>query len=552
MSSLKKKGLKIWRSSAELEDSPEFRERMEREFPEPLEAFPPNSPERRRFLQVMGASLSLAGLTGCRWHEDKLLPLTRRPEDYTPGTTRRFATSMELGGVAVGLHATSYEGRPIKIDGNPLHPESLGACGVYQQASVLELYDPDRSQYALFRQEGKAQPTTVDKFSEFAKQHFSRLRSMRGVGLRILSERSSSPTLEMLRKRLLAAAPEAKWVSFEPVSSDGPRQGSVLAFGKPHRTHYDFNAADVIVALDADLLSPTFPANLRHAKEISKRRVAEGEMNRIYAIESSYSLLGGMADHRLPLRSELIKAVAAALDSDVSAKASPLPELGAAQSKPNAQFLGDPGVSKFLAAVVKDLLGAVGRSVVVAGPQQPASVHALAHRLNAILGNVGRTVFYSEDPLASESSDAESLSALTAELEANQVDTLLILGGNPAYSAPADVNFAAALGKAKTSIHLSLYQDETTELATWHLPAAHYLESWGDARAWDGTVSLVQPLIAPLYGGLSAIELVAMVLGDGAKALELVRRAHQDRLGSEKSFRKAIHDGVISGSAFAR
>ena len=549
MSSLKKKSLRIWRSSADLEKSPEFLEQVAREFPTPLEVLPPNSPDRRRFMQVMGASLGLAGLSGCRWKEDKILPLTRRPEDYVPGTTRRFATAMELSGVGVALHATSYEGRPIKVDGNLAHPESLGACGVYQQASVLGLYDPDRSDSAVLREGGKNQKLSLAEAVTQLKPRLARLRGARGAGLRILSEKSSSPSLEELRRRLATIAPEAKWYSYDPVAAEGPRAGSVLAFGKPHRTHYDFKAADVIVSLDADILAPTFPAFLRHGKEISKRRTAEEQMSRIYAIESQVSMLGALADHRLPLRAELIKAVAAALDAEVSAKGNPLPELGAAQPKPNAAALAEAGVAKFLAAVAKDLLSAVGRSVVVAGQQQPAEVHALAHRLNAVLGNVGRTVFYTEDPLAAETSDVEALTALVGELDSGAVDTLLILGGNPVYDAPADVNFAAALAKAKTSVHLSLYDDETSEKAGWHLPASHYLESWGDVRTWDGSVTIVQPLIDPLYGTLSALELTMLAVGEEGDALTLVQKT--SKLG-EKPFRKALNDGFVAGSAFTR
>jgi molybdopterin-containing oxidoreductase family iron-sulfur binding subunit len=547
MSSLKK--LRIWRSTEELENSPEFLERVQREFPTPLETLPPNSPERRRFMQIMGASLGLAGLSGCRWHEDKLLPLTRRPEGTIPGTTRRFATAMELNGVGVGLHATSFEGRPIKIDGNPVHPESLGGSGAYHQASVLELYDPDRSDVARRRAGGgKPSDTTVKAFVEFAKPEFKRLIDAKGAGLRVLATRSSSPTLDSLKAKLAELAPEAKWVTYEPTASDGARAGSVLAFGKPHRTLYDFTGADVVLTLDADVASDDFPGGLVHARSLAKRRDAESEMNRVYAVESHYSQVGAFADHRLALRAELVKAFAAALDAEVGAKAQ-LPDAGTI-AKPSAQFLGDAKVQKFLSVVAKDLLSAVGKSVVVAGQDQPAEVHAIAHRLNAMLGNVGRTVFYVEDPQAGETSDVEALAALTAELAAGKVDTLLILGGNPVYTAPPDVGFAEALSKAKTSVHLSLYDDETSARTSWHVPAAHYLESWGDTRAWDGTISIIQPLIAPLHGGLSAIEVVALLVGEPGKPLELVQRTL--KLGSDKAFRKAVHDGVVASTAYPR
>jgi MoCo/4Fe-4S cofactor protein with predicted Tat translocation signal len=542
-----------WRSMAELDQTPEFREAVEREFQEPLEQLPPNSPGRRRFMQVMGASFSLAGLAGCRWQEDKIVPMTRRPEGVIPGTTTRYATAMELNGVATGLHATSYDGRPIKVDGNPLHPESLGAAGVYHQASVLGVYDPDRSDAVTQKASGKRELATFAAFDKAAKEELKKLRANRGEGLRVLSERSSSPTLAALKDRWLAAFPLSKWVVYEPLSNNGRPAGTALAFGKPHRVHYSFAEAQVVLSLDADFVSAAFPAGLANARALSKKRVpTEGEMNRLYVIESAFSSSGAVADHRLALRSEQIKAVAAFLDAEISGQAKALPEQGPAQPKPAAEFLNDAKVAKFLGAVAKDLLANVGKSVVVAGLHQPAEVHALVERLNVLLGNVGRTVFYTEDAPESVVSDAESLKALTEEVAAGRVQTLFVLGGNPAYDAPSDVAFGAALDKVPFSVRLGLYEDETSQVSTWHLPAAHYLESWGDARAYDGTVSVVQPLIAPIFGGRTALELLARLLGEEPKGLELVRAQHKGALGDDRRFRKAIHDGVLDGSAFER
>ena len=539
-----------WKSLAELEQSPEFREFAAREFSAPLEHEPPDSPGRRRFMQIMGASLSLAGLDACRWREDHLLPLSRRPEGTIPGSSRYFATAMELNGSAVGLYASSYDGRPIKIEGNPAHPDSLGAASAYHQATVLGLYDPDRSDSVISRSGGARKASSWDEFGKASSELLSALRSNGGAGLRILSERSSSPTLADEKRKLLAAFPQAKWVTFEPIAYDGPRAGSVLAFGKAYRTHYAFEAAQVVVTLDADVVHPTFPAGLANARGLTKGRVPDaGEMNRVYAIESGVTLTGGVADHRLALRSSAIKAVAAFLDAEISAKANPLPELGAAQAKPAAEFLKDAKVAKFLDAVTADLLAHVGRSVVIAGQHQPAVVHALVHRLNALLGNVGRTVFYTDDASAEAESDVASLKALTDELNGGKVDTLVILGGNPVFTAPADLAFGDALAKAKNSIHLSLYEDETSERSSWHLPAAHYLESWGDALSWNGTLSIVQPLIAPLHGGKSALEIVAQLAGNAMPdALALVRARHPE-LSAEHVWRGALSNGVIDGSA---
>src|SRR6187402_3411655 len=259
-----------WKSLAELEQSPEFLELAAREFAEPLDQEPPNSPGRRRFMQVMGASMSLAGLDACRWREDKILPLSRRPEGTIPGSSRYFATAMEINGNAVGLYASSYDGRPIKIEGNPAHPDSLGAAGAYHQASVLGLYDPDRSTGVV---SGAGAARKESSWSEFGKalgELSGALRTSGGAGLRVLAERSSSPSLAEQKRKLLAAFPQAKWVTFEPTASDGPRAGSVLAFGKAYRTHYAFDAARVVVTLDADPIHPTFPAGLANARALSK------------------------------------------------------------------------------------------------------------------------------------------------------------------------------------------------------------------------------------------------------------------------------------------
>jgi MoCo/4Fe-4S cofactor protein with predicted Tat translocation signal len=543
-----------WKSLAELEQSPEFLEFASREFAAPLEQEPPNSPGRRRFMQIMGASMSLAGLDACRWREDKILPLSRRPEGTIPGSSQYFATAMELNGSAVGLFAASYDGRPIKIEGNPAHPDSLGAASAYHQATVLGLYDPDRSEGVATRNGGARKSSSWAEFSKALTDILSAQRVAGGAGLRILAERSSSPTLAEQKLRLLAAYPSAKWVTFEPMAYDGSRAGSVLAFGKAYRSHYAFDAAKVVVTLDADVVHPTFPAGLANARALTKGRVPDGgEMNRVYAIESSVTLTGGISDHRLAVRSGLIKAVAAYFDALISTKANPLPELGAAQEKPAAEFLKDAKVAKFLDAAAADLLANIGRSVVVAGEHQPPEVHALVHRLNAMLGNVGRTVFYTEDASAEEQSDAASLKALTDELNGGKVDTLLILGGNPVFTAPADLAFGDALGKAKNSIHLSLYEDETSERCSWHLNAAHYLESWGDALSWNGTLSIVQPLIAPLYNGRSALEVVALFAGsDKPDALALVRMTHAFGMSSEHAWRRALSSGVLEGSGAPR
>jgi molybdopterin-containing oxidoreductase family iron-sulfur binding subunit len=542
---------RFWRSFAELNQSPEFRSLLEREFAAPPETLPADAPERRTFLKLMGASLGLAGV-GCRWKEDKILPLTRRPEGTIPGTTKRYATVMELDGVGVGLQVTSYDGRPIKVDGNPVHPESLGGANAMHQASILGLYDPDRSDRPMRRAGGTASPQTFEAFRTFAKEHFGKLERTKGFGLRVLSEPTSSPTLLALRAEFLQRFPAAKWTTYAPAAGDGARAGSAMAFGRAHRTILKPEAARVILTLDADLFAPTFPGHLSHSRTVAAGRKPDGDMNRIYSVECGYSLIGSFADHRIGLRTELVKAFAAALDAKVSALAKPLPELGTAQAVPQAAFLAEAKIQKFLDAVAKDLVKNTGKSLVVAGPSQPAAVHALAHRLNAVLGNVGSTLEYTEDPLAPQAAEGTTFKQLAEELAKDRVDTLLVIGGNPAYTAPGDSGFDTAIARAKTSIHLSLYDDETSQRCTWHVNAAHYLESWGDARAWDGTVSLQQPLIAPLWDGHSAIELLALILGKDMKAFELVKQTHAGLLPDADSLRRATHDGVVQRTAFPR
>ncbi|HEY6560848.1 MAG TPA: TAT-variant-translocated molybdopterin oxidoreductase [Polyangiaceae bacterium] len=556
MSSLNGNGNKpvYWKSVAELEQTPEFREFVEREFAEPLEAEPPNSPGRRRFMELMGASLAFAGVTGCRWKEDKLMPHSRRPEGYVPGEARHYATAMDLGGFGTGLMVRSYNGRPIKVEGNPQHPTSLGASNIFHQASVLELYDPDRSRSVARFASGKRTLSSWEEFRAALRPSLEALTGAAGKGLAILSEANSSPTLADLKKRLLEKLPQARWFEYEPVSRDNERAGGVLAFGKPHRAQLALEKAAVVLSLDADVISQIHPAGLSNARALISGRVPEkGTMNRVYAVESAASLTGVMADHRLALRSELIKAFVAALDAELSAQAKPAATLGAAQPKPKAAFLEDPAVQKFLSAVAKDLAANPGKGAVVVGAQQPAEVHALVHRINAVLGNAGETVSYVEDEDAERPAHLDALKALVADMNGGAVDTLILLGGNPVYSAPVDVPFTEALGKVKTSVHLALYEDETSQRSSWHVPVSHYLEAWGDVRAWDGTVSIVQPLIAPLHGTRSTIEALAELFGDTqTKGLNIVRRTHEGALKDERAWRKAVHDGVVANSAAAR
>ncbi len=529
MSQVKKP--KFWRSLAERESTDEFRAVAEREFFAKADEGP-TTPGRRRFLQLMGASLALSGC----WQEDRLLPHSKQPEGVIPGKPQAFATTMELGGVGVGLIATSYDGRPIKIEGNPEHPGSGGGSTTLQQAAILEMYDPDRSSGVARYSGGKRQGSTWAEFEAgFLKAA--------GAGLAVLSDGSSSPTLADLKRRLTGR--DVQWFDYAPINRDNERAGAKLALGQVVRTQLKLEQADVVVALDADLFG-LHPNSLAHSKAFASRRAPEaGQMSRLYSIESSFSSTGGAADHRLPLRSELIKAAVAYLDAAISPQVS---APGNAQGAPAAQFLSDAPTKKFLDTVVKDLVEHRGRCVLVAGANQPAQVHALVHRLNAILGNVGKTLVYTADVEPEAESYVAQLTKLVAAMDGGQVKSLLILGGNPAYDAPSDVGFAAALAKVGSSTHASVYEDETSQLCSWHVPLAHWLEAWNDVTAWDGSVSLAQPLIAPLYAGRSALELCAALLGEKLDALALIKRTHEGRIAGEALWRRAIHDGLIQGT----
>ncbi|MCC6214971.1 MAG: Fe-S-cluster-containing hydrogenase [Polyangiaceae bacterium] len=552
-----------WQELEALTERPGFQEFVGRELGVPLESLPPGSPERRRFLQLAGASLALAGVSGCRWEDDKLLPAAKRAPGMIPGETRAFATTMDLAGVGVGLRVTSADNRPIKVEGNPGHPSSLGAAGLFHQASILEMYDPDRSQGACRFGSGARVAETPAAADQALTEAFTAAKARGGAGVRVLSGYSSSVTVADLRRRFVAALPQAKWVEYEPIQDDAERAGAQLAFGKQHRTHYDFAKADVLVTLDADPMT-AHPNSLAYARAIAARRDPDKGMSRVYVLESSFSGMSPIADHRLGLRAEHMKAVAAWLDAELSAKVG-AGALGPAQPKPAAAFLGEGRVAKFLDAMAKDLAAAKGRSAIVAGAHLPAEVHAIVHRLNALLGNVGSAVTYTE--IEERPDSVRSLEGLVAELNAGQVEWLLILGGNPVFDAPVDLAFPAALAKAKLSVHASLYEDETSRKCTLHVPLAHWLEAWGDTRAWDGTIAIAQPLIAPLYAARSVPELLAFLLGDadkdeaalvlltGDKKLDghaIVRRALAATLGDLRRWKRAVHDGFVPGTAYPR
>jgi len=528
---------RYWKSLEELADSPGFREFLHREFPEQAASF--DDPKgRREFMTLMGASLALAGLTACtKQPEEKIVPYVRQPEHLVPGRPLHFASAVAHDGFARGILVESHEGRPTKIEGNPDHPQSLGATDLFGQAHVLGLYDPDRSKTVLFQ----GQDRTWASFREALHGILEKQKATGGAGLRFLSGRESSPTLAAQREALRAEFPEARWVSWEPADRDSAVEGALLAFGEPVAAQYDFARADVILSLEADFVT-SHPSSLRLVREYAARRkvdAAKPEMNRLYVVEGSPTPTGASADHRLALRSSAIEGVARAVAAGVGVEVA-------------------GGVDhEWVAPLVKDLKRAGSRALVLAGETQPPAVHAIAHAMNEALGAVGTTVSYT-DPAAEVTSggEAAALRALVDEMNAGSVEVVVVAGANPVYAAPADLGFAEALRKVPVRIHHGLSLDETAVLCQWHLPAAHPLEAWSDVRAACGTVSIVQPLIAPLYGGLSIHELVAAFIEDAEPRGYEILRAHWaevlgDDEGFEETWKRALHDGVVAGTTLS-
>jgi Fe-S-cluster-containing dehydrogenase component len=451
-----------------------------------------------------------------------------------------YATAMPFGADAVGVLVESHEGRPTKIEGNPDHPSSLGATSPFVQASLLGLYDPDRSQTVQFTGEIRSWSAFLDAAQDLATS----VKASNGAGFRILTGTVSSPTLTAQIRKLLALYPQAKWYQWEPATGDGAREGAKLAFGRNVNTVYSIGKANVIVSLDADFLA-SGPGHIANARQFYRRRKLDGPsdtMNRLYVIEPAPSLTGSSADHRLPLRSTDVELFARALAA----------RLGMGSAAP---LSGE--AAKWLETVAADLQKERGASLVIAGEHQSAAVHALAHAMNASLGNVGATLYYTEPEDADGPGNLESIRALCAEMDRGKVDLLLILGGNPVYDAPHDFDFASKLRKVNTSIHLSTHFDETSAYCQWHVAESHYLETWSDARAHDGTASIIQPLISPLYYTHSAHDLVA-AFGDksGQPAYEAVRAYWTEasvHLGPaiDVGWRKWLNDGVIPGTKFA-
>ncbi|HEY6118835.1 MAG TPA: TAT-variant-translocated molybdopterin oxidoreductase, partial [Pyrinomonadaceae bacterium] len=522
-------GKRYWRSLEELADTPVFRELVQREYPEQAENW--HDPiQRRTFIKLMGASLALAGLSGCVYQApEKVVPYVKQPEEEVPGQALFFATAFSLGGVATPLLARSNEGRPTKIEGNPDHPNnrmdgvdsSSSATDIFSQASILTLYDPDRSKTTLFRDE----PRTLSSFVDAIRGALDEQRPKQGAGLRFLTETITSPTLAAQVKSILSEFPQAKWHQYQPINDDNARSGAVMALGQPVNTIYDFSKADRILSLDSDFLS-AMPGTLRYARDFAdKRRMTKNsrDMNRLYVVETTPTNTGAMADHCWRLKPSELEVFAKLLANRLGAESSAA--AGTISSWSNID-------TRWIDHLVQDLQAHKGATIVIVGREATPLVHALAHAINSTLGNIGKTVFYS-DPLEANSVDQrQSLQELINDIDGGRVEILAIVSGNPVYNTPADLKLdkTRMFKVSKLRVHLSMFRDETSELCHWHIPESHYLEGWSDARSFDGTTTIVQPLIEPLYQSKSAHEFLAVFTAQfDQKGYDIVRdyyRAH--------------------------
>ena len=529
---------RFWRSLDELADTQEFRDYKENEFPHGAND-PDAKLDRRDLLKVMAASAAFAGLSGCtKLPMQKIVPYVRQPEEIIPGKPLFYATAVTLGGVATGVLVESHMARPTKVEGNPDHPGSLGASDAFAQASILGLYDPDRSQAVIH--DGR-----IGSYSAFQGDLSSALATEKGgggAGLRLLTSTITSPSLADQISKFLKDYPSAKWIQYESITRDSVREGAKLAFGEYVNAVYRLDRAEVVLTLDSDFLT-SGPGCVRYAREFARKRRVEGvesKMNRLYSVESSPTSTGAMADHRLRMRASDIEAFARALARELGLNV----VTGTSPAMP----------AGWIAALTRDLKQHPGATLVIAGDQQPPIVHALVHAINQALGNFDQTVYFTPPIEAAPTNQWESMGELAADIRAGKVTALLIVGGNPVYDAPADLGLAELLTKIKFTMRLGLYEDETSALCHWHIPQAHDLESWGDARAYDGTVTIIQPLIAPLYGGKSEHDFFLLLNGQSAKpSHDIVHDYWQGQRPNVPRFdaywEKVLRDGVIPDSA---
>lgn len=542
-------GPQYWRSLQELAGDPEFLLQVHREFPKGASEWL-SSVSRRDFLSLMAASLALAGMTGCvKQPTEEIIPYVVQPDNVVPGIPKFYATAMTLGGYGIPVLAESHMGRPTKIEGNPQHPASLGGSDLFSQASILDLYDPDRSEDVTFNGE-------ISSWFSFIGAIRGAVLSQPGQRIRFLTQSVSSPTLAAQIQALSSKYPNARWHQWEPINRDMVRAGSKLAFGEYVETQYRFDKAEVILSVDADFLYPTFPGFHRYTREWANRRRPYPQrrpfadvagnllpgypMNRLYVLESTPGTTGAKAEHRLKLTPAQIVQYLRIIAGRLGISAG-----GGSAANENDE--------RWLNAVVADLKAHRGTGMIIVGDQMPAEVHVLAHALNESLGNVGQGVIFTDPVLANPIDQTGSIKDLTSDMNAGKVDMLFVLGGNPVYDAPADLEFAKALKRVPASIYHGSHLNETAAKCRWHVNAAHYLEAWSDVRAYDGTCSIVQPLISPLYNGKSEHELLAILTDHPEQtSYQTVRTYWETQTPGgadfESSWRQSVYIGFVANT----
>lgn len=529
-----------WKSLNELAQNEEYKKFEEREFAENATELT-DQVSRRSFLRVMGASIALAGFASCRKPVQKIMPYARQPEDLVLGEPHFYATAMPFQDTVTGLIVENNEGRPTKLEGNEEHPSSGGRTNIYHQAGILSMYDPDRSRSP--QRDGES--VSKDDFISFASDHFSD----RNRSVLFISEGNSSPTYHRLKDQILTEFSGAEWVTYEPFGEDNAIEGTQMAFGSRLRTVNHFDEADLVISLDDDFMSPYGHKNsVENAYKTTQRRKVtstDDEMSRIYIVENAYTTTGSYADHRMKLKSSEIEAFTFALAGRLAGRVSGL----SAFDGVNNDFSNHDWVDR----LAQELLDHRGNAVVTAGQDHSPAMHAAVAAINAALDNAGNTVTYHELPYRDDRNEREAFSNAVSEMQAGRFDTVVLVGTNPIFTAPADLGFADALANVDTRIHLAEYIDETSRVCNWHVNRAHFLEAWGDGLSYTGHRSVIQPQILPLFDGLSEVELLATILnGEESSGYDLVQETWEEYLDGDftRAWEVVLHDGLDENSGF--
>ena len=530
-----------WKSLGELARNDEYEKYVEREFPENATEMN-DKVSRRSFLRVMGASIALAGFAACRRPVQKILPYTKMPEDVVPGNPLYYASAMPFQDALTGIVVENHEGRPGKIEGNEMHPASHGNTSIFGQAEILNMFDPDRSRYV--RKDGER--SSVSAFAEFCANHFSNTNQ----NIAFVSEANSSPTYNRLKDQAMSKFSNAQWITYEPFGEDNALEGTNMAFGQRLRTFNKFDEADIILSFDDDFLNPAADKNsVENTHRFTGARDLESpedDMNRLYAVESTFTLTGSNADNRLRIKSGDIELFIYALAAELSNSINGLSAFSGYSNKFSDH--------EWIPVLAEDLLANRGNSIVSVGRDHKPKLHATVAAMNEALGNAGETVDYYEVPHVDDQNNREAFAGLVEDLNNGNVDTVVLVGTNPAFTAPADLNFEDALSSAGQVIHLSDYYDETSKLANWHINRAHFLEAWGDGYSYTGTRSIIQPQIEPLYSGVSEIEFLSTILnGEKPKGHDLVQETWKDYYSTnfKSRWKKALHDGLDEEHTFS-